>query len=300
MNINLQFIILLLQVSGLFCILFWLVEISRTYKRLKWFSNSLQNISTHSGYLGTTKTSSALEKNYQKIIEHLIHQKEQLTQDYENSKNEQEEYFTLWQHQIKTPLSALRLMTETKENIKAEDIRNQTLQIQRYLEMSLQYNRLSSINQDLKFEKINLSNLVREVVKGQAFFILQKHLKIDFPNADIFVISDYKWLFFSIDQVLFNAIKYTSEGGRINLNIQKNIQHLVTFSITDDGIGISSDDLPRIFERGYTGYTGRQQLHSTGLGLYLAKKTTDTLNIKLAVSSEKGDGTTVIFTFLQI
>ena len=300
MNINLQFIILLLQVSSVFCVLFWLVEISHTYKKLKWFSNNFQNISGHPEYLSTIKTSSTLEKNYQKIIKDLIYQKEQLTKNYENSKNEQEEYFTLWQHQIKTPLSALRLMSETQENVKAENIRNQTLQIQRYLEMSLQYNRLSSINQDLKFEKINLSNLIREVVNGQAFFILQKNLKISFPTVNTSVISDYKWLFFSIDQVLFNAIKYTPEGDSINLNVQKNIQHSVTLSVTDNGIGISSDDLPRIFERGYTGYTGRQQLNSTGLGLYLTKKTTDTLNIKLTVSSEKGAGTTVIFTFLQI
>ena len=205
------------------------------------------------------------------------------------------DYYTLWVHQIKTPIAASRLLVaEVSDREVKQQLEQEIFKIDSYTNLVLQYLRLESFHDDLVFEKVQVDDLVKEVVRKYALFFIQKGLTVNLHDLDKIIVTDKKWLLVVIEQILSNSLKYTKKGG---LEIYMEGQELC---IKDTGIGIKNSDVLRVFERGFSGYNGRLTQQSSGLGLYLSKKISEELGHQIRIESEVGKGTTVRIQFAQV
>ena len=208
--------------------------------------------------------------------------------------NDLMDYYTLWAHQIKTPIAASSLLVGEIEDKKVKNQLEQELfKIESYVNIVLQYLRLESFHEDLVLKKENVEDLVKEIVKKYAIFFIQKGLSLNLHDLDRTIITDKKWFVVILEQVLSNSLKYTSQGG-IEIYFQED-----TLYIKDSGLGIQDADLLRVFERGFSGYNGRLTQQSSGLGLYLSKKIADELGHQISIASQVGQGTTVMISFSE-
>ena len=202
------------------------------------------------------------------------------------------DYYTLWVHQIKTPIAASRLLVaEVSDREVKQQLEQEIFKIDSYTNLVLQYLRLESFHDDLVFEQVQVEDLVKEMVRKYALFFIQKGLAVNLHDLDKTIVTDKKWLLVVIEQILSNSLKYTKEGG---LEISMEGQELC---IKDTGIGIKNSDVLRVFERGFSGYNGRLTQQSSGLGLYLSKKISEELGHRIRIESEVGTGTTVRIKF---
>ena len=175
------------------------------------------------------------------------------------------DYYTLWVHQIKTPIAASQLLLQDVTDSKTRALLEQEVfKIDSYTNLVLQYLRLENFHDDLQLRQVTLEPLVKEVVRKHSLFFIQKGLTVNLHDLDVKVVSDEKWLLVIIEQVLSNSLKYTKSGG-IEIYFKDNGLHL-----KDSGIGIKNSDILRVFERGFSGYNGRLTQQSSGLGLYLS------------------------------
>ncbi|MGX7102085.1 sensor histidine kinase [Gemella sanguinis] len=228
---------------------------------------------------------------YQKIIERLHNEVEKLKIEDNKKMEGLVDYYSMWIHQIKTPIAAINFLLDNEE-IDVKAFRQELFKIERYVEMVLTYIRLGSETSDYVITSINLDEVVRENIKKYATLFINKKIKLNYVSHETYVISDKKWLGFAFEQLLSNAIKYTKSGGEISINISES-----KLIIEDNGIGIYEEDLPRIFEQSFTGLNGRYEKKSSGLGLYLCKKTLDKLQHKIEITSEVNKGTKVKVSF---
>ena len=228
---------------------------------------------------------------YHKIIEKLYDELEKLTQENRQKNTDMVDYYSMWVHQIKTPIAAMNFLLDNEE-VDQKILQQELFKIERYVEMVLTYIRLDSISSDYVITKINLDEVVKDSVKKYATIFINKKIKLNYVSHETMVISDKKWLSFAFEQILGNSVKYSSAGGEIIIETYEN-----KLVIEDNGIGIKEEDLPRIFEKGFTGFNGRYEKKSSGLGLYLCKKTLDKLGHHIEISSKVGEGTRVEITF---
>ena len=198
------------------------------------------------------------------------------------------EYYTAWAHQIKTPITAMNLALENEDTPLARRLRAGLLQIEQYVGMVLTYLRLDSESTDYVFREQPLDDIVTAALARFAPEFLDRRLTLDYTPSGLTVVTDEKWLPFAFGQVLSNALKHTREGGiRVYSEAPK------TLCVADTGIGIDPADLPRIFEKGYTGCNGRRDNRASGIGLYLTRRVCDRLGVQIKVNSAPGKGTTV-------
>lgn len=231
-----------------------------------------------------------IEKEYADMLEILFDEKTVIKKSTEQKLADLSDYYTVWAHQIKTPIAAARLILQSgfDENELSEQIRR----IEEYTQMAMCYARLTSESTDFVIRELSVDELVRgEIRKFSAQFI-RKKLTLDFKPLGKTVVSDEKWLGFVIGQVISNAVKYTNSGG-----IEIYFEEPQTLCVKDTGIGVSPEDLPRIFEKGYTGLNGRIDEKSSGIGLYLCDKICRKLGHKITAESDKNG--TVIRIFLE-
>ncbi len=228
---------------------------------------------------------------YHKIIEKLYEELEKLTQENRQKNTDMVDYYSMWVHQIKTPIAAMNFLLDNEE-VDQKILQQELFKIERYVEMVLTYIRLDSISSDYVITKINLDEVVKDSVKKYATIFINKKIKLNYVSHETMVISDKKWLSFAFEQILGNSVKYSSMNGEITIETSEN-----KLVIEDKGIGIKEEDLPRIFEKGFTGFNGRYEKKSSGLGLYLCKKTLDKLGHHIEISSTVGKGTRVEITF---
>ena len=228
---------------------------------------------------------------YHKIIEKLYEELEKLTQENRQKNTDMVDYYSMWVHQIKTPIAAMNFLLDNEE-VDQKILQQELFKIERYVEMVLTYIRLDSISSDYVITKINLDEVVKDSVKKYATIFINKKIKLNYVSHETMVISDKKWLSFAFEQILGNSVKYSSAGGEITIETCEN-----KLVIEDRGIGIKEEDLPRIFEKGFTGFNGRYEKKSSGLGLYLCKKTLDKLGHHIEISSKVGEGTRIEITF---
>lgn len=231
-----------------------------------------------------------LEQDYQQLLEILFHDKRRLAADAEQVRRELMEYYTLWAHQIKTPISAMSLLLQSEENEQSPELLGELLKIEQYVEMVLQYLRVESPSSDFVLKRYSLDGIVRQAVHKLAQLFVCQGINLDFSELDCEVLTDEKWLVFVIGQVLSNALKYSKEG---TISIYLEDREEKTLVIQDTGIGIPSEDLPRVFEQGFTGYIGRIEKRSTGIGLYLCKRILTKLSHTIELESAVGEGTKV-------
>ena len=205
---------------------------------------------------------------------------------------EKQDFFALWAHQIKTPIAALNLLLQGEKQ-DAAVCRQELFKIESYVEMALNYLRFEEMSNDLVLERNSLEQLVRQVVKKYAAIFIN-HISIQLEHLNYTVLTDEKWFCFALEQILSNALKYTKQGS-VKISAEETENGLQIF-VKDTGIGIKREDLPRIFEKGFTGYNGRMDKKASGLGLYLCKGVCEKLGHEIRVVSEEGEGTTVILT----
>ena len=253
------------------------------------------------------------------------------------------DYYSMWVHQIKTPISAMKLLLEAEReelgqlmcdeeqsqcriadmngcNISATELNiselnasgkqqivytelsdnldsfeDELFRIEEYVSMALQYQRVSSTENDFVLEKISLDGVIRDTIKKYAKIMIRRHIGINYSGTKKQVYTDEKWLEFILEQILSNAIKYTPKGFVTIETTEEKDRFFIT--IKDTGIGIKAEDLPRVFEKGYTGYNGHADKKATGIGLYLCKQMADKLGHTIRVESELGKGTKVWIGF---
>ena len=229
-----------------------------------------------------------LEKDYQEIIERLKDEQEFSRQKANSEYNNMVEYYTVWAHQIKTPIASMRLQLQSLDSDISRRLEGDLNRIEAYVEMVLTFLRLDSDSTDYVIKEIDLDDVIRPSIRKFAKDFINKRLSMDFKPTGIKVISDEKWLSFVIEQIISNAVKYTKDGG-----IRIYMGEPGILCIEDTGIGISAEDLPRIFENGYTGFNGREDKRASGIGLYLCKRICDNLGHKIGAESVSGKGTKI-------
>lgn len=234
-----------------------------------------------------------LEKQYQQIAKVLEDRCLKSERQKEQALEDAGAYYMLWSHQVKTPLAAMRLLLE-EEKPNRVLLSQELFKTEQYVEMALQYQRLEKGFDDLVLKRYSLEKLCRETVKRTAALFIHKKISIQLGNLSMEVLTDEKWLCFILEQLLTNAVKYTREGGSVTLALSENDPE--TLVVADTGIGILPEDLPRVFEWGYTGLNGRMDKRSTGIGLALCRQAANLLGHKLAIESAVGKGTKVFLT----
>lgn len=228
------------------------------------------------------------EKDYLDTIDTLSRINLSHLTEYKEREQENIDYYTTWVHQIKTPISVMRMILQSEDTDEHRELSAELFRIEQYVEMVLCYLRLGSSATDYVFCECDLDGIIREAIHKYASSFVRKRIRLNYEPTDIKVLTDEKWLLFIIEQLLSNALKYTNSG---SITITVSPDKVLT--IEDTGIGIAPEDLPRIFEKGFTGYNGRADKKSTGLGLYLCKETAKRLSVGITAESTPGDGTKV-------
>ncbi len=197
------------------------------------------------------------------------------------------DYFTLWAHQVKTPISSMRLALDNEDSPLSWQLSADLFSLEQYVEMALTFLRLDFASTDYVFREHAVDDILRPAIARFASRFIGQKIRLEYAPLEWTVITDDKWLSFVIEQLLSNALKYTRPGGVIRI-FGKSPRMLY---IEDTGIGIAPEDLPRIFEKGYTGGNGRRDKRASGIGLYLCRRICDSLNIRLGIISTPGQGT---------
>lgn len=235
----------------------------------------------------------SIEEKYQTLLKKLLDDKRQESIALHKTQDETMEYITLWTHQIKTPLTALKLMADETDKPQKSEMESRLFEIEQYCDMMLQYLRLESESTDYVLQSYSVRLMVNQSVKYFARIFISKGISVHVDiSEEEEIITDEKWMVFVLKQLISNALKYTEQGS-VSIYMDEN-HNLV---IEDTGIGIVKEDLPRIFERGYTGFNGRKDKKATGLGLFLVARIIKALNHHIEIDSEPLKGTKVIITF---
>ena len=233
------------------------------------------------------KAETPLEEIYQEIIRE---QEKRCQREQKESREKlvrSREYYTRWSHQIKTPIAAMELLLQ-EEPADARALKRELLKTSQYVEMALSYQRMEGEGNDLVIQRYELRPVVMQAVKKVSPLLIHKHISFSAGDLSGEVLTDEKWLVFVLEQLLTNASKYTKEGGSVRIGKENGL-----LVLRDTGIGIRPEDLPRIFEWGYTGYNGRLDKRSTGVGLALVKQVMEMLGNKIEIRSVLGEGTEV-------
>lgn len=232
------------------------------------------------------------DEDYQKIILHLKDEQRFLATQSDRRYADMIEYYTVWVHQIKTPIASMRLTLQNEDSPLARSIRDDLFRIEQYVEMVLCYLRLDSDTTDFVIAEVDLDKILRQAFRRFSGQFISKKLTLHYTPVHEPVLTDEKWLLFVIEQLLSNAVKYTPAGGVITVTLDQD----GVLVLQDTGIGIAPGDLPRVFERGYTGLNGRTDKRASGLGLYLCKRICQNLRHAIRVTSAPGQGTAVYLT----
>lgn len=257
-------------------------------KKHKLLKNVLSEITVTDNSLPLPR--SLLERDYQDIIKMLFSDRLRLMDQMSARYTDLVEYYTLWVHQIKTPIAAMRLILQGESSNSEEnrELFEELQKIEQYVEMVLCYLRLDTDSTDYVIKEYDLDEIIKQAVRKYASQFIRRKIALEYEPVRCHVLSDEKWLLFVVEQVLSNALKYTKSG-----MISITMEPPKILCIRDTGIGISPEDLPRIFEKGFTGYNGRKDKKASGLGLYLCRRICDKLGHKISAVSAVGSGTVV-------
>lgn len=263
-----------------------LIKITKSLKKHNNLKTQLKNLPQFIENFPPANT--VLEQDLQEIIFKLENILNTSSTEWENKEQNAIDFYSTWVHQIKTPISVIKMTLQSDDTDEHRFLLSELFKIEQYVDIVLSYIRLGSDNSDYVFKEQSLDNILKECIRKYAPQFISKRIKLNYQPTDITVLTDEKWLSFMIEQILSNSIKYTISG-------------FVTITVTDDkvlkisdsGIGIAPEDLPRIFEKGFTGYNGRNDKKATGIGLYLCKETAIKLGYKIKAESTIGKGTTI-------
>ena len=276
--------------AGALCLVFGLVLFAVGYGRFCRRHRELQRLLQRAGEkkLPLPPPVGLLEEDYQALLRAVCQDRARLAAESENRFRELTDYYSLWVHQIKTPIAAMDLLLQEDDSKAGREVEMELLKIRQYVDMVLSYLRLDSDSTDYVLREYPLDDILRQAVRKFAKMFILKKITLDFQETGRTVLTDEKWLLFVVEQVLSNALKYTPSGGRIRIYGDG-----AAVVVADNGIGIREEDQARVFEKGFTGYNGRADKKSTGIGLYLCRLVCDRLNHGISLASRPGQGTLV-------
>jgi len=287
-----------------------LVGFFRYSSKVKALSNALERPVEEQAQL--PEATDDVEILYHRLLENQSIARSESESSAAIRQSQMRDYYSMWVHQIKTPISAMKLLLEAEREelgqLICDDEQSQCLlsdnmdsfedelfRIEEYVSMTLQYQRVSSTENDFVLEKVSVDGVIRDTIKKYAKIMIRRHIGINYSGTGQEVYTDGKWLAFMLEQILSNAIKYTPQGGVTIETAEEKDRFFIT--IKDTGIGIKAEDLPRVFEKGYTGYNGHADKKATGIGLYLCRQMADKLGHTIRMESEIGKGTKVWIGF---
>lgn len=278
-----------IEIISFFTLVWGIYEFIKFYKKHERLYSALNNTVFNIDSLDKSKN--LIEADYQNIICKLKDEVETALTTMESNYNNQVDYYSMWVHQIKTPISAVNLLLQssTLDIEISKAMKQELFKIEQYVEMVLQYLRIENITSDLKLQEYELYDIVKQAIKKYSIIFINKKISLNLQEFKCNVLTDEKWLSFIIEQILSNALKYTFQG---TIHIYA-LQEEKALIIEDTGIGIKREDIERIFENGFTGYNGRMEKKSSGIGLYLCKQAAEKLSHKIIITSEVGKGTKV-------
>ncbi len=232
--------------------------------------------------------SNLIESDYCEIIKTLNASKRDLAAKLTGQYSDLLDYYTMWAHQIKTPIAAMRLVLSGSDTYTARELREELQKTEQYADMVLMYLKLDAGAEDYVIRKCSLDSIIRQSVKKYASQFIRKKIRLEYEPVDYEVLTDEKWLMFVIEQIISNSLKYTRQG-----SIAITLEDGGVLCIRDTGIGIDEADIPRVFEKGFTGLNGRTDRKATGIGLYLCRRILTSLGHEIRISSSAGKGTAV-------
>lgn len=285
-NLQKEIILYPAVLALVFCIIFFIFDFRSAYKK----NDYLNKIKNHLFDLAENlpQSNTLDDENYQEIIRLLDEEKRHRDTEMNIRYQDMIEYYTIWAHQIKTPIASVRLTLQNEDSKLSKSLEEDIFRIEQYVEMVMTFLRLDYNSTDYVIAQYDLDKIVRASVKKFAGQFINRGISLDYNLFETTVLTDEKWLSFVIEQILSNAIKYTPKG-KITIYLDDD----KTLCIKDTGIGIASEDLPRIFDKGYTGYNGRLNKKASGIGLYLCKRICDNLNHTISADSELDKGTEI-------
>lgn len=278
-------VLYILGLSGFFLLVVGIVDFVRFIRLHSQLSKVKDEILFTADNL--PEVSDVISADYTALIQKLSEENHRLCAQQERVITDMTDYYTLWAHQIKTPIAAMELILQQNEGSEFRELHDNLGKIEHYVEMVLCYLRLNSDYTDYVIKEYDLDGIVRKAVRKFSRTFIRKKLSLDYEPLERKVLSDEKWLAFVVEQVLSNAVKYTQSGG-----VKIYLEQPLTLCIADTGIGIASEDLPRIFDKGSTGLNGRLEQKSSGMGLYLCKNICKKLGHSITAESGK-DGTVI-------
>ena len=269
---------------GVIGLIYLLLDFTNFYKKLKSLRSAAANVTVSLASLPLAKN--AIEQGYEDLVKELYGELNRLYMENNAARNYMQDYYAMWVHQIKVPISAMKMLLQDQS--KSSPLNIQLFNIEQYVEMALSYVRLESDYTDYVIKQYDLDDIVKQAVRKYGPLFIAGKISLDIEDTDLTVNTDEKWLCFVIEQILSNSLKYTKTG-RISIFCEKPD----TLVIRDTGIGIAAEDIPRLTEKGFTGYNGRLGKKSTGIGLYLCNEILTRLHHSMEIRSEVGVGTTV-------
>ena len=218
--------------------------------------------------------------------ERLLEENKRLHMSIISGRRELKDYFSLWVHQIKTPITPAKLILDNNVDDRETKVKAQIMYIEQYCDMAINYLKLMNTETDMDIAELSLDEIIKSILKKYSTIFILNHITLNYEPIVETVVSDARWLSILIEQLISNALKYTPRG---SISISYNEEEKILY-IKDTGIGIRSEDIPKIFDRGYSGLNGRMNEKSSGLGLFLAKEIGKKLSIEITVNSEVGKG----------
>lgn len=269
----------------LFGAVFVVYDMTKAYRRHKFFEELHRRNTELISAL--PEPEGIVDSDYQQLISVLKEKIAEITAQTDSRIRDTVDYYTIWAHQIKTPIAAMRLTLQKEDVPEARRLASELSRIEQYVEMVLVFVRLGSDYSDYVFARQDIDEIIRNSVKKFASEFIDRRIRLEYDSVDIQAVTDEKWFAFVVEQLLSNALKYTREGS-IKIYSEGKV-----LCIKDTGIGIAPEDLPRVFDKGYTGCNGRTDRRASGLGLYLCRRICENLGIDISISSTVGEGTTV-------
>ena len=234
-------------------------------------------------YLGFKK-----DERLKETIDNLENELTEVKNQQVEYRNDVESYFLTWVHQIKTPITASQLLFERNEENLLNRVRQEIVQIDNYTSLALSYLKLLNEESDMTISEVEINELIRPLIMKYRIQFIEQHTRIHYEKCEDKVLTDAQWASIMIEQILNNALKY-ARGKDIWIEFDASEQSLI---IKDNGVGISKADIPKIFDKGYSGYNGRLNEESSGIGLFIVKHISNHLNHEVDVDSKLNEGTT--------
>jgi signal transduction histidine kinase len=243
------------------------------------------------------------QKLFLKLLKKVHQDQNNQLEKLYDEKRDQQEFIMSWIHEVKLPIAASRLLLENSEDktvdMLVDKFEDELDKIDDYVEQALYYSRIDSFSKDYFITEIKVNKIIKNSVKKYAKLFINKGIRFDMREEGQYVQSDSKWLGFVIDQIISNSLKYTNEGGEISIHFEEDTKEK-RLLIQDNGIGIKPEDIHRVFEKGFTGSTGRSHAKSTGMGLYLVKQLANKLGHNITIESEEAKYTKAVIHFPKI